>query len=127
MVDMRPSAVRTSQDKLITRRSTRRPEGTMATVQHQVGQQASGPKDIQLPPPEGAEGTVLDGIRGKVFMDRYALKDEEGRAGEHYPEEMGRRVARAIAVVEPTEDGRREWEQRFYDLLQGFKFVPGGR
>ena len=74
----------------------------MATVQQQVGQQPGGPSDIQLPPPTG---TVLEGIRGKVFADRYALRDESGQAVEHYPEQMWQRVARAIAAVEP--DGRR--------------------
>ena len=96
----------------------------MATVQDHVGQQPGGPRDIQLPP---AAGTVLDGIRGKVFMDRYALKDETGQAVEHYPEQMWRRVARAIAEVEPTDEARRHWEERFNDVLSDFKFVPGGR
>ena len=96
----------------------------MATVQQQVGQQPGGPSDIQLPPPTG---TVLEGIRGKVFVDRYALRDESGQAVEHYPEQMWQRVARAIAAVEPDDAARREWEGRFYDVLSGFKFVPGGR
>ncbi|HEX2515729.1 MAG TPA: adenosylcobalamin-dependent ribonucleoside-diphosphate reductase [Chloroflexota bacterium] len=96
----------------------------MATVQQQVGQQPGGPSAIQLPPPTG---TVLEGIRGKVFADRYALRDESGQAVEHHPEQMWQRVARAIAAVEPDDAARREWEGRFYDVLSGFKFVPGGR
>jgi ribonucleoside-diphosphate reductase alpha chain len=35
-----------------------------------------------------------------------------------------RRVARALASIEPDAAG---WEQRFYDLLEGFGFLPGGR
>ncbi|HSG64934.1 MAG TPA: ribonucleotide reductase N-terminal alpha domain-containing protein, partial [Gammaproteobacteria bacterium] len=35
------------------------------------------------------------------------------------------RVARALAAVEATE--RDEWEVRFLDLLDGFRFLPGGR
>ncbi len=35
------------------------------------------------------------------------------------------RIARALAVPE-TRD-RAAWEQRFYDALEGFKFLPGGR
>jgi ribonucleoside-diphosphate reductase alpha chain len=96
----------------------------MATVQEQVGQEPGGSREIRLPEPPG---TVLEGIRGKVFMDRYALRDEGGQAVEHYPEQMWHRVARAIASVEPEEAGRRHWESRFYDVLSGFKFVPGGR
>ncbi len=40
---------------------------------------------------------------------------------------MWRRVARGIAAVEETEEARRLWEDRFYDAMAGFKFVPGGR
>lgn len=36
-----------------------------------------------------------------------------------------RRVARALAAVESHD--RERWESRFYDILQGFKFLPGGR
>lgn len=79
------------------------------------------------PVPEAETGTMLDGIRQKVFADRYTLKDETGAALEHYPEQMWRRVARGIAAVEATEDVRTEWEERFYRALQDFKFVPGGR
>src|SRR5262249_37671857 len=99
----------------------------MATVHHEVGQSPRGPREIQLPPPAEPGGTALEGIRGKVFADRYVLRGEDGKAVERYPEQMWARVARAIAAVEPTEEGRRHWEARFYDLLQGFKFVPGGR
>jgi len=36
-----------------------------------------------------------------------------------------RRVARALATVEPID--AQGWESRFYRILQDFKFVPGGR
>ncbi len=42
-------------------------------------------------------------------------------------EEMWRRVARAIAQVEETEEKRRYWEERFLWALEDFKFVPAGR
>ena len=35
----------------------------------------------------------LDGIREKVFLDRYALKDKDGSLLEKAPEEMWKRVA----------------------------------
>lgn len=38
-----------------------------------------------------------------------------------------RRVAKAIASVEETEEKKQEWEEKFYDLLTNFKGVPGGR
>src|SRR5579883_3519821 len=71
--------------------------------------------------------TQLEGIRQKVFMDRYSLKDASGNALEHYPEQMWARVARGIAEVEKTPEARAEWEKKFYDALADFQFVPGGR
>ncbi len=71
--------------------------------------------------------TQLEGIRQKVFMDRYSLKDAAGQPLEFYPEQTWARVARGIAAVETTEEKRAEWEKRFYDALTDFQFVPGGR
>ncbi len=39
--------------------------------------------------------------------------------------ESWRRVAHALASAEPS--GQDSWEERFFELLQGFKFLPGGR
>ncbi|HET9920065.1 MAG TPA: ribonucleotide reductase N-terminal alpha domain-containing protein, partial [Ktedonobacteraceae bacterium] len=71
--------------------------------------------------------TKLEGIRQKVFMDRYSLKDASGQPLEFYPEQLWARVARGIAEVEPTEEQRAYWEKRFYEALSDFQFVPGGR
>ena len=68
----------------------------------------------------------LDGIRNKVFLDRYSLKDKEGAALESTPEEMWRRVAHGIAGVE-KKGKQKEWEEKFYGVMEGFKFLPGGR
>ncbi|MDP4000271.1 MAG: adenosylcobalamin-dependent ribonucleoside-diphosphate reductase [bacterium] len=72
------------------------------------------------------KGTKLDGIRKKVFLDRYAWKDSKGEPIEEYPEQMWGRVAKALAAVEAPER-QKEWEQKFYDAMEGFKFVPAGR
>jgi len=71
--------------------------------------------------------TKLDGIRQKVFMDRYSLKDASGNPLEFYPEHLWARVARGIAAIETTEEKRAEWEKKFFDALTDFQFVPGGR
>lgn len=68
----------------------------------------------------------LTGIRQNVFADRYAVKDEKGAPIEKTPEEMWRRVAHAVAQVEPKAK-RQEWEDKFYGAMQDFVFVPGGR
>lgn len=69
----------------------------------------------------------LTGLSLKVFNDRYALKDGEGNQVERAPEEMWRRVAHFIGSQERTEEKKSEWEEKFYNALQDFKFVPGGR
>lgn len=68
----------------------------------------------------------LDGIRGKVFLDRYALKNREGVRVESAPEETWKRVARGIAAIE-NKDKRAYWRKEFYRIMEDFKFVPGGR
>src|SRR6266576_2117343 len=76
---------------------------------------------------EQQKQTQLEGIRQRVFMDRYSLKDASGQPLEFYPEQLWARVARGIAAVEPAEEKRTDWEKRFYEALSDFQFVPGGR
>jgi ribonucleoside-diphosphate reductase alpha chain len=68
----------------------------------------------------------LDGIRQKVFLDRYSLKDKAGNPIEKNPDEMWKRVAKGIAGVEKPKE-RKKWEKKFYDVMSDFKFLPGGR
>lgn len=88
-------------------------------------QQGSSPQSQKGTNPQNM--TQLEGIRQKVFMDRYSLKDAAGQPLEFYPEQLWARVARGIAAVEQSDEKRAEWEQRFYEALSGFQFVPGGR
>src|SRR5436853_7881192 len=71
--------------------------------------------------------THLEGIRQKVFMDRYSLKDPAGQPLEFYPEQLWARGARGIAAVEKIEELQAHWERRFYDALSDFQFLPGAR
>lgn len=68
----------------------------------------------------------LTGIRQTVFLDRYALKDKEGKPVETHPEQMWRRIAHAVSLVE-QKDQQKEWEEKFYHAMEDFVFVPGGR
>ena len=70
--------------------------------------------------------TKLDGVRQKVFLDRYALKGEDGELIEHTPEEMWHRVAGGVASNEKKSQ-QKKWEAEFYRVMEDFKFVPGGR
>lgn len=42
-------------------------------------------------------------------------------------EEIWLRVAKGIASHEKTEEKRKEWEEKFYSILNNWDFVPGGR
>jgi ribonucleoside-diphosphate reductase alpha chain len=59
-----------------------------------------------------------------VLRARYLLKDEAGRIIET-PEEMFRRVARAIASAESLYQGSpAEWGEKFYELMSDLRFLP---
>ena len=68
----------------------------------------------------------LKGVAEKVFLDRYSLKDKIGNPIEKTPDEMWRRIADAIAEIEKPGQ-RKIWAKKFYDALEDFKYVPGGR
>ncbi len=79
-----------------------------------------------LPDTRGKE-TILEGVRQKVFLDRYSLKDAAGKPTESHIEQLWARVAAGIAKEEKTPALRKYWAQRFYDVMEDFKFVPAGR
>jgi len=71
--------------------------------------------------------TQLSGIRQKLFLDRYSLKNENGEPIEKYPEHMWKRVAEALAAVEKTSKLRKVWADKFYTSMLEFKLCPAGR
>jgi len=77
-------------------------------------------------PPETLAYFQGDDLRARVFYDKYALRDPDGRVLEKTPREMWRRIARELASVEAPEK-RAEYEEKFYWLLEDFRFIPGGR
>lgn len=64
---------------------------------------------------------ILSSVQESIFKDRYAA------TGERKPEEMWRRVAKAVAAAENNQHMREIWEPAFYSLLRNFRYVPGGR
>ena len=68
----------------------------------------------------------LTGISEKVFLDRYSLKDRKGNPVEKTPEEMWKRISKAVAVQEKKEV-QKKWAKDFYWAMEDFKYVPGGR
>ena len=63
----------------------------------------------------------------KVLEKRYLRKDEEGNLVET-PEEMFRRVARAVASAEEqygkSDSEKKQTEKEFYNLMTSLKFLP---
>ena len=69
----------------------------------------------------------LTGISEKVFSDRYSLKDKAGKPTEKKPDDMWKRIAKAVAAQEKTPEQKKRWEREFNDAMKDFKYVPGGR
>ncbi len=87
-------------------------------------EKSSGPAPL---PAETLEFFAGDELRARVFIDKYALRDREGRVLERTPVEMWERVARGVASVEPTPEARERFAREFYWLMEDFRFIPGGR
>ncbi len=59
-----------------------------------------------------------------VIGNKYLQKDENGKIIET-PREMFQRVAKALAATEKRD--KKVWEDKFYQLMTEFRFLPGGR
>lgn len=62
-------------------------------------------------------------LRDGAILER--LKENVDKPVELHPDQMMDRVARGIARVEGLKSN--EWEEKFRWLLDGWKFIPGGR
>lgn len=63
-------------------------------------------------------------IAEQIWDMKYRFKEPGGRAVDETVEDSWLRVARALAAAEKTPE---LWEPKFYDALDGFKFLPAGR
>ncbi len=81
------------------------------------------PSDLH---PETLAAFEGDELRARVFHDKYALRDMDGRVVERTPDQMWRRIASELASVEVPER-REEWRANFEWLLSDFRLIPGGR
>jgi ribonucleoside-diphosphate reductase alpha chain len=63
-------------------------------------------------------------IARHIWETKYRFRDGDS-VHDHGVEDTWRRMATALASVET--DDRERWQERFYDVLQGFRFLPGGR
>lgn len=55
------------------------------------------------------------------------LKNKYLAPWESHPYELWQRQAKALASVEKTKKMQKQWEEKFYSILEDFKFTPGGR
>ena len=62
-------------------------------------------------------------ISRHVWETKYRYAERHSR--EQTIAETWRRLARALAAVEP--ENAENWEEQFFSILQDFKFLPGGR
>jgi len=93
-------------------------------------------KDLNQVPLPSAEIEAIvnqDNPRTGADIDNYYGRDELGKSvlqnkylgpDEHSPQDLWRRLAKAMADLEDTPE---VWEDRFYTILHDFRFVPGGR
>jgi ribonucleoside-diphosphate reductase alpha chain len=69
---------------------------------------------------------ALDPIAREIWAMKYRYRSPDGLIEETAIEDTWRRVANAAAAAEP-EHCRTGWAQSFYDCLEGYRFLPGGR
>ena len=68
-----------------------------------------------------------DELAAKVFIDKYALRNENMDLVESTPDDMHRRIAREFARIEKKKFKSPLSENEIYDLLKGFdRIVPQG-
>ncbi len=75
-------------------------------------------------PSETLEFFQNDELHARIFYEKYAIKDIDGNIIEKTPVEMWKRLAKEISSVEKDQ---KTYEEKFFWLLNDFKFVPGGR
>ena len=63
-------------------------------------------------------------IAQQIWDMKYRLKEADGTEIDRTVEDTWRRIAKDLAHVE-TEP--KHWEEKFYEALEGFKFLPAGR
>jgi ribonucleoside-diphosphate reductase alpha chain len=69
--------------------------------------------------------TQMASISQQIWDMKYRLKGPTGDAVDKSIEDSWRRVAEALAVAEPH--NRADWEEKFFEAMSDFRFLPAGR
>ncbi len=68
--------------------------------------------------------TQMAAISQQIWDMKYRLKSQDGSPVDKTVEDSWRRVAKALAAPEKNPA---DWERRFFEILQDFRFLPAGR
>ena len=63
----------------------------------------------------------------RIWDQKYRFKEADGTPVDKTVEDSWARVARALAAEEKTKKLQAHWEERFYDAMTDFRFLPAGR
>ena len=69
---------------------------------------------------------ILPAISEQIWDMKYRFKKADGTPHDKTVEDTWKRIAKALAACEPS-DQIAGWEDRFYDALSDYKFLPAGR
>ena len=64
-------------------------------------------------------------IAEQIWDQKYRLKEFDGTPIDVTVQDTWARIAKALAKAEP--ENQSQWEEKFYNALSGFKFIPAGR
>ena len=102
-----------------------------------LNQPTKTPLENPIAPPQVAqENQEIDSTPKQYTIQQYydndslgsdVLKQKYLAPWEEHPYQMWKRQSRALASVEKTKALRKRWEEKFFSILEDFKFVPGGR
>jgi len=70
---------------------------------------------------------TIEGYYSDDDLGADVLKNKYLAPWEKHPLHIWKRQAKALASVEKNKKLKKEWEKKFYAVLEDFKFVPGGR
>ena len=89
-----------------------------------------------VPPQVEQENQEIDSTPKHYTIQQYydndtlgsdVLKQKYLAPWEEHPYQMWKRQSKALASVEKTKALKKRWEEKFFSILEDFKFVPGGR
>ncbi len=89
----------------------------------EIQNEANGKLDKDTVP----EKYLLENYYSEDSLGANVLKNKYLAPWETHPWQIWQRQAQAMASMEKTQKSQKEWEKKFFAVLEDFKFVPGGR